>query len=51
MNHGQLQRYAGYPCGNTSLSSDSTKASVDNAHLDQDWYTIRQWLGMLGGNR
>ena len=50
MNYGQLQRYAGYPCGNTSLSSDSTKSSVDNAHLDQDWYTIRQWLGLLGGN-
>ena len=50
MNNGQLQRYAGYPCGNTKLSSDNTKDSVDNAHLDQDWYTIRQWLGILGGN-
>ena len=50
MNYGQLQRYAGFPCGNTKLSGDSTKDSVDNSHLDQDWYTIRQWLGILGGN-
>ena len=27
--------------------SDQT---VDNSHLDQDLYTIRQWLGILGGN-
>ena len=40
---GQVTRYAGYPLGCTS---DTTS----NGHLDQDNYTIRQWLGMLGGN-
>ena len=29
---------------------DSTKDSVGNAHLDRDSYTVRQWLGILGGN-
>ena len=42
-NNGQLQRYAGFPVGCTSQS-------VDNSFQDQDWYTIRQWLGILGGN-
>ena len=34
-NNGRLQRYAGFPVG----CSDQT---VDNSHLDQDLYTIRQ---------
>ena len=42
-NNGQLQRYAGFPVGCTSQS-------VDNSFQDQDWYSIRQWLGILGGN-
>jgi len=41
--NGQLQRYAGFPVGCTSQT-------VDNSYLDQDFYTIRQWLGILGGN-
>ena len=40
---GQPTRYAGYPLGNTS---DTTS----NGWADQDNYTIRQWLGILGGN-
>ncbi len=40
---GQVARYAGYPLGNTS---DTTSRSF----ADQDNYTIRQWLGILGGN-
>jgi hypothetical protein len=40
---GQLQRYAGFPVGCSSQT-------IDNSHLDQDMYTIRQWLGILGGN-
>jgi hypothetical protein len=40
---GQVARYAGYPLGNTS---DTTS----NSFADQDTYTIRQWLGILGGN-
>ena len=40
---GQVTRYAGYPLGNTS---DTTS----NGWADQDNYTIRQWLGILGGN-
>ena len=39
---GQVTRYAGFPLGNTS--------DALNGHLDQDNYTIRQWLGILGGN-
>ena len=31
-NYGQLQRYVGFPVGCTSQS-------VDNSHLDQDWYS------------
>jgi len=42
-NNGQLQRYAGYPVG-------CTGQTVDGSYLDQDWYSIRQWLGILGGN-
>jgi hypothetical protein len=42
-NNGRLQRFAGFPVGCTSQS-------VDNSSLDQDSYTIRQWLGILGGN-
>ena len=42
-NNGRLQRYAGFPVGCTSQS-------VDNSFQDQDWYTIRQWLGIIGGN-
>jgi hypothetical protein len=42
-NNGQLQRYAGFPVG-------CTTQGVDNSFLDQDSYTIRQWLGILGGN-
>jgi hypothetical protein len=41
--NGQLQRYAGFPVG----CNDQT---VDNSFQDQDTYTIRQWLGILGGN-
>ncbi len=37
-----MARYAGFPLGCTSDASDG--------HLDQDNYTIRQWLGILGGN-
>ena len=40
---GQVTRYAGFPLGNTS---DTTS----NGWADQDTYTIRQWLGILGGN-
>jgi hypothetical protein len=40
---GQVTRYAGYPLGCTS---DTTS----NGLADQDNYTIRQWLGILGGN-
>ena len=40
---GQVTRYAGFPLGTTS---DTTS----NGYLDQDIYTIRQWLGILGGN-
>jgi len=40
---GQVTRYAGFPLGNTS---DTTSYG----YLDQDNYTIRQWLGILGGN-
>ncbi len=40
---GQVTRYAGFPLGNTS---DTTF----NGWADQDNYTIRQWLGNLGGN-
>ncbi len=42
-NNGQLQRYAGFPVGCTSQN-------VDNSFRDEDSYTIRQWLGILGGN-
>ena len=38
-----MTRYAGYPLGCTS---DTTS----NGWADQDNYTIRQWLGILGGN-
>ena len=41
--YGQLQRYAGFPVGYTSQP-------VDNSYLDQDVYTIRQWLGIVGEN-
>ena len=41
--NGQCRRYAGFPQGCTSDTST-------NSHLDQDNYTIRQWLGILGGN-
>ena len=41
--NGQVSRFAGYPLGNTA---DST----GNSWADQDNYTIRQWLGILGGN-
>ena len=40
--NGQLNRYAGFPLGAID--------SINNTHLDQDNYTIRQWLGILGGN-
>jgi hypothetical protein len=42
-NNGRLQRYAGFPVG-------CTDQSTDNSFQDQDLYTIRQWLGILGGN-
>ena len=42
-NLGLIQRYAGYPVGCTSQGND-------NSARDQDYYTIRQWLGILGGN-
>ena len=41
--NGQSRRYAGYPTGCTS-------DTVANSWADQDSYTIRQWLGILGGN-
>jgi hypothetical protein len=40
---GQVTRYAGFPLGN---KNDTTY----NSFGDQDNYTIRQWLGILGGN-
>ena len=40
---GQVIRYAGFPLG---CISDT----VSNGFADQDNYTIRQWLGILGGN-
>ena len=40
---GQVALFAGFPLGCTS---DTTP----NGYADQDYYTIRQWLGMLGGN-
>ncbi len=40
---GAVVRYAGFPLGNTSDTSS-------NGWADQDNYTIRQWLGILGGN-
>jgi len=42
-NYGQLQRYAGFPVG-------CTGQSIDNSFRDQDNYTVRSWLGILGGN-
>ena len=39
---GRVNRYAGYPLGN--------KDDANNSFADQDNYTIRQWLGILGGN-
>jgi hypothetical protein len=42
-NNGHLQRYAGFPVGCIDQSNDTS-------YLDQDIYTIRQWLGILGGN-
>ena len=41
-NDGRVNRYAGYPLGN--------KDDTNNSFADQDNYTIRQWLGILGGN-
>ncbi len=41
--NGQVNRYAGFPLGN----KDDDKY---NTFADQDNYTIRQWLGILGGN-
>ena len=41
--NGQVNRYAGFPLGN---KDDTTY----NSFADQDNYTIRQWLGILGGN-
>jgi hypothetical protein len=37
-----VARYAGFPLECTSDASQG--------HLDRDNYTIRQWLGILGGN-
>ena len=42
-NYGQPTSYRGYPAGNTN-------DTVTNSWADQDYYTIRQWLGILGGN-
>ena len=41
--NGQARRYAGFPVG---CITDVTS----NAWADADSYTIRQWLGILGGN-
>ena len=41
-NNGQMNRYAGFPLGTTS--------DTNNGHLDQDNYTVRTWLGLLGPN-
>ena len=41
-NNGSHFRYAGFPLGNTS--------DTNNGHLDQDNYTVRTWLGLLGPN-
>jgi hypothetical protein len=43
---GQVTRYAGYPLGSIS----DTVGSTYYGYADQDNYTIRQWLGILGGN-
>ena len=40
---GRVQSYRGYPVGCTGQTDD-------NSFQDQDYYTIRNWLGMLGGN-
>jgi hypothetical protein len=41
-NNGQLNRYAGFPSGNTS--------DTNGGNADQDNYTIRTWLGILDSN-
>ena len=41
-NNGQMNRYAGFPIGCTS--------DANGGHLDQDNYTVRTWLGLLGPN-
>jgi hypothetical protein len=41
-NNGQMNRYAGFPLGTTSDSN--------GGHLDQDNYSVRTWLGLLGPN-
>jgi hypothetical protein len=41
--NGRTQTYRGFPVG-------CTDQSTDNSFLDQDNYTIRNWLGFLGGN-
>ena len=42
-NYGQAQSYRGFPAGNTI-------DIVMNSWADCDYKTIRQWLGILGGN-
>ena len=47
-NNGQMNRYAGFPLGN---SSDNTLTVGNyNGFGDQDNYTVRTWLGLLGPN-
>jgi hypothetical protein len=41
--NGRIQAYRGFPVG-------CTDQSTDNSFLDSDNYTIRNWLGFLGGN-
>jgi hypothetical protein len=40
--YGQMNRYAGFPIGCTS--------DANGGYIDQDNYTIRTWLGLLGPN-
>ena len=41
-----MARYTGFPLGNTLNTSDNTSRSF----ADQDNFTNRKWLGILGGN-
>ena len=49
-NLGLIQRYAGYPVGCNGTTGGASGTTTDMAFQDQDAYTIRQWLGILGPN-